>query len=104
MIRVVRLNRLAEIELQEASDYYDQVAAGLRDAFLAEFERCCCLLTEHPEIGVQLRQSARRRFAQLLVLALALAAPPLLAASASRCAAAGSNNSSPSSPSIHTRP
>jgi plasmid stabilization system protein ParE len=60
VIRSVLFHALAEVELQEASDYYGRTAPGLRDAFLDEVERAYRLLVEFPELGEAVRAGVRK--------------------------------------------
>lgn len=60
MSRSVQFHALAEIELQEASDFYGRAAPGLREAFLDEVERAYRLLIEFAEIGVVVRPGVRK--------------------------------------------
>lgn len=60
MNRTVRFHGFAELELEEACEYYGRTASGLQDAFLAEVERGCRLLAEFPEVGVTVRQGVRK--------------------------------------------
>lgn len=48
-MRGFRLHRLAEEDLQEAADYYEQEKLGLRDQFLFEFEQVIERLVSYPE-------------------------------------------------------
>jgi plasmid stabilization system protein ParE len=58
--RPVRFHGFAELELEEASDYYGRATPGLQEAFLAEVERGCRLLSEFPEVGALVRQGVRK--------------------------------------------
>ena len=54
-------HRLAERELNEAAQYYDLENPGLGSSFLEEVDRCLQSIEDHPEAGVILRGSVRRR-------------------------------------------
>ncbi len=60
MNRPVRFHGFAELELEEASDYYGRATPGLQEAFLAEVERGCRLLSEFPEVGALVRQGVEK--------------------------------------------
>ena len=53
-------HRLAERELNEAAQYYDLENPGLGSSLLEEVDRCLQSI-DHPEAGVILRGSVRRR-------------------------------------------
>ncbi|MGH7303117.1 MAG: type II toxin-antitoxin system RelE/ParE family toxin [Candidatus Rokuibacteriota bacterium] len=63
-------HRLAEHELNEATQYYDLEDPGLGAAFLEEVDRCLESLQAHPEAGVILRGEVRRRFLRRFPYAL----------------------------------
>jgi len=52
---------LAERELNEAAQYYDHEEPGLGASFLQEVDRCLQSVAAHPEAGLILRGSVRRR-------------------------------------------
>ncbi len=54
-------HRLAERELNEAAQYYDLENPGLGSSFLEEVNRCLQSIEGHPEAGMILRGSVRRR-------------------------------------------
>jgi toxin ParE1/3/4 len=54
-------HRLADRELNEAAQYYELESPGLGSSFLEEVDRCLRSIDEHPEAGVILRGSVRRR-------------------------------------------
>jgi len=62
----VSLHRLAERELNEATQYYELERPGLGSAFLNEVQRCLRAISEHPEagraIGGQVHRRLLRRF------------------------------------------
>lgn len=57
----ISIHRLAEIELNEAAEYYESEQAGLGARFLREVERCLQLIVEHPEAAPVVLGHARRR-------------------------------------------
>ena len=63
-------HRLAERELNEASQYYELECPGLGFSLLGEVERCLRLMVEHPEAGHVLRGSVRRRLLRRFPFAL----------------------------------
>ena len=54
-------HRLADRELNEAAQYYDLENPGLGSSFLYEVDRCLQSIEDHPEAGIILRGSVRRR-------------------------------------------
>lgn len=54
-------HRLADRELNEAARYYDLEDPGLGSSFLGEVGRCLQSIEDHPEAGMILRGSVRRR-------------------------------------------
>jgi len=54
-------HRLADRELNEAAQYYDLEDPGLGSFFLEELDRCLQSIEDHPEAGMILRGSVRRR-------------------------------------------
>jgi toxin ParE1/3/4 len=58
---IVSFNPLAERELNDAAQYYESESQGLGVAFLAEVERCCAAIIEHPQAGRIIRGAVRRR-------------------------------------------
>ena len=54
-------HRLADRELNEAAQYYDLENPGLGSSFLKEVDRCLHSIEKHPDAGVILRGSVRRR-------------------------------------------
>ena len=65
-----RFHRLANRELHEAAQYYEVESPGLGAAFLTEVERGLWSIAEHPEAGVILRGSVRRRLLRRFPYAL----------------------------------
>jgi plasmid stabilization system protein ParE len=57
----ISFNALAEQELNDAAQYYELESPGLGSAFLAEVQRCCNSILEHPEAGTIIHGAIRRR-------------------------------------------
>jgi len=60
----VTFNSLAERELNDAIQYYENEQIGLGAAFLAEVRRCTGAIVEHPEAGPTVLGAVRRRLCQ----------------------------------------
>lgn len=60
----VTFNELAERELNDAIQYFEQEQPGLGKAFLAEIRRSTSAIVEYPEAGVVVRGRVRRRLCQ----------------------------------------
>jgi toxin ParE1/3/4 len=62
----VSFNELAERELNEAAQYYEQERPGLGAAFIAEVERCTASVLEFPQSSPvvlgEVRRTRCRRF------------------------------------------
>ena len=54
-------HRLAEIELNEAAEYYERERSGLGRAFLNEIERAIHSILEHPEGSPLVAETVRRK-------------------------------------------
>jgi plasmid stabilization system protein ParE len=63
-------HRLADRELNEAAQYYDLENPGLGSAFLDEVDRCLQSIEDHPEAGMILHGSVRRRLLRRFPYAL----------------------------------
>jgi plasmid stabilization system protein ParE len=63
-------HRLADRELNEAAQYYDRETPGLGVSFLEEVDRCLQSIEAHPEAGMILRGSVRRRLLRRFPYAL----------------------------------
>jgi plasmid stabilization system protein ParE len=63
-------HRLADRELNEAARYYDLENPGLGSSFLEEVDRCLQSIEDHPEAGMILRGSIRRRLVHRFPYAL----------------------------------
>jgi plasmid stabilization system protein ParE len=59
-VRAVEVAGAADAELREAAAFYSERAAGLRQAFLDEFERVVQLAIEYPAIGAPYEAGTRR--------------------------------------------
>ena len=59
MAKVV-FHRLAERELEDSAQYYNLECYGLGISFLEEVERCLHAISEHPEVGQEIRKDIRR--------------------------------------------
>lgn len=66
-----RFHPLADVELSDAAQFYEQSAHGLGTEFLLEIEHLIDLLTKHPQLGREafpgLRTISARRFPYSLV-------------------------------------
>lgn len=56
----VEIIEAAEVELFEAAEFYGTRAAGLRAAFIDEFERVVALIVDHPALGAPYEAGTRR--------------------------------------------
>jgi plasmid stabilization system protein ParE len=63
-------HRLAERELNEAAQYYEGEEPGLAVSFFQEVDRCLQSIEAHPEAGVILHGSVRRRLLRRFPYAL----------------------------------
>ena len=63
-------HRLAERELNQAAQYYALGSPGLGSSFLKEVDRCLQSIEDHPEAGVIVRGSVRRRLLRRFPYAL----------------------------------
>lgn len=66
----VTFNALAERELNDASQYYEAEQPGLGAAFITEVRRCTEAIAEHPEAGIAVLATIRRRLCQRFPYAL----------------------------------
>ena len=57
----VTFHHLAEIELNEAAEYYERERSGLARAFLNEVERAIQSILEHPEGSPLVAETVRRK-------------------------------------------
>jgi len=69
-------HKLAELELNEAAQFYEQETPGLGHAFLNEVERCLQFTSEHPEAGPVVRGQVRRRLLRRFPYALLYSIKP----------------------------
>ena len=56
----VSFHRLAELELNEAADYYELERHGLGARFLREVNHCIDLIVKHPQAGAIILEDVRR--------------------------------------------
>ena len=75
-MKIVSFNQLAEREFNDAAQYYELESPGLGAAFLAEVQRCCDLIVDHPEAGPVVLGSIRRRLVRRFPYALLYTACP----------------------------
>ncbi len=61
MNRGLSYHHLADLELNEAAQYYDRESSGLGLAFLSAVERCTKEIVEYPEASPLLNDVVRRR-------------------------------------------
>ena len=61
MSRRVVFHPLAELELNEAAQYYERESSGLGVAFVVAVGRCTQTILERPEAGTPLTGLVRRR-------------------------------------------
>ena len=57
----VSFHELAERELYEAAQYYEREHDGLGGAFIADVQQCTDAIVEHPEAGLIVHGTIRRR-------------------------------------------
>ena len=67
---LVSFHEFAKVELIEAAQYYEGESAGLGQAFVTEVERCTDEIARHPEAGLVIRGSIRRRLIRRFPYAL----------------------------------
>ena len=63
-------HRLADGELIDAAQYYDLETPGLGSSFLEEVARCLRSIEDHPDAGMILQGSVRRRLLRRFPYAL----------------------------------
>jgi plasmid stabilization system protein ParE len=61
MISSVSFHELADLELNEAAQYYESEVTGLGVAFLAEVERSIKQIQDHPEAAPAILRFIRRK-------------------------------------------
>ena len=66
----VTFNELAERELNDAAQYYEQEESGLCEAFIGEVRRCTDTIVQHPKGGPIVLGGIRRRLCQRFPYAL----------------------------------
>lgn len=60
MSRHVSLHELAELELNDAADFYNSRQPGLGPSFILEVQKAVIQISEHPESAQIVRGTARR--------------------------------------------
>jgi len=58
----IDIHELAEIEIEEAADFYDMQSPGLGSAFIDEFQRALERIVEFPNAGPLIHGRVRKRF------------------------------------------
>jgi toxin ParE1/3/4 len=61
MTKRVSLHELAELELNDAADFYDSKQPGLGRSFILDVQQSVVQIREHPESANVVRGSARRK-------------------------------------------
>ena len=61
MTKRVSLHELAELELNDAADFYDSKQPGLGRSFILEVQQAVLRIKEHPESANVLKGNARRK-------------------------------------------
>jgi len=72
----VSFHRLAERELNDATQYYDLESPGLGVAFLGSVEQCTQAILEHPAAGRVVLKDIRRRLVRRFPYALLYTVKP----------------------------
>ena len=67
---VVSFHDLAERELNDAAQYYDQQQSGLGAAFITDVQHCSGAILQHPEVGPVILGTVRRRLCRRFPYAL----------------------------------
>lgn len=62
MISFIEIHEIAEIEIEEAVDFYDMQSPGLGGAFIDEFQRSLKRISEFPNAAPLIRTRVRKRF------------------------------------------
>ena len=60
MTRPLRLHDAADVELNEAADYYDLESPGLGDVFLEQVEKGFRRIREHPDAAAEVAPGIRK--------------------------------------------
>lgn len=60
-IKSVSFHEAAELEMNEAAEYYESRVTGLGFAFLSEVERCIDIIVENPESSTPVLKNIRRK-------------------------------------------
>jgi plasmid stabilization system protein ParE len=69
-------HRLADLELSDTAQYYEQESSGLGVAFLDEAERCLRSIAKHPHSAPILSGNIRRRLLRRFPYALLYTVKP----------------------------
>ena len=67
---IVSFHELAERELNEAAEYFNQRKTGLGAAFITEVQRCSEAILQYPEAGLLILGTTRRRLCRRFPYAL----------------------------------
>ena len=54
------IHEMAEVEVNEAADFYDLENSGLGNVLLDEVERSIGAISRYPEVGMLIRKSVRK--------------------------------------------
>ena len=60
-INTVSFHEAAELEMNEAAEYYESRVTGLGLTFISEVERCTNLIKENPESSTPILKNIRRK-------------------------------------------
>ncbi len=66
----VSFHRLTELELNDATRYYDLESPGLGKSFLHAIEKTCASIRKHPHAGTSVAGTVRRRLIRRFPYAL----------------------------------
>jgi plasmid stabilization system protein ParE len=61
MSRSLSIHEAAEVEINEAADFYDAESVGLGDVFIDEIQRTITRISEFPEAAPVVRGGVRKR-------------------------------------------
>ncbi len=62
MNRQIDIHEMAEIEIEEAADFYDMQSPGLGTAFIDEFQLSLARISEFPHAAPLIQGRIRKRF------------------------------------------
>jgi len=60
MSRQFTIHEMAEVEVNEAADFYDLENSGLGNVFLDEVERAIRAISQYPKVGLLVRHGVRK--------------------------------------------